>query len=317
MIRHIRKTVIAFDCEWIPNADAARLLFPGAENLSEAECLQALWEDNGATQKNPTPYPRFMQDRVVSIAAIIRVASQKPDQNPEIKLLWLPQKPNSPASRNERAMLREFMRIVDQTRPQLVGFNSRNADLRILFQRALALGIQAKTFLSHPDNPWKGIDYFCKDNDASIDLMERIVGSISNKNALVSLHQACTLCGIPGKFALTGDSVFELWQQRQFDAIVQYNCYDAISTYLLWLRLAWVSGRFTDEQYDKEQSLLKTTLENLAKEERYAFLSAYIHEWNRLQSIKNKTRNTTRAVALLITALTLKTIKNKMKKEKK
>ena len=288
MIRTIGDLVIAFDCEWIPDAKSARLLFPDTAVLSEEALLQKLWEANGATPENPQPFVRLMQSRVVSIAMMIR--ERKPhlpkEQQVSVKLVCLPKTPEVEESRDERKIVGGFLAATGSKQPQLVGFNSRNSDLRILVQRALALGIPAKGFLNRPAKPWEGVDYFGRDCDASVDLMDLIAGGYSGRNAAVSLHEAATLCGIPGKFGTHGDQVFEMWQQGRYREIVEYNCYDAITTYLLWLRLAWISGRFSEEEYEQEQELVRDYLMGLCEQPETAFLEAYITEWDRLLAIK-------------------------------
>lgn len=287
MIRTIGETVVAFDCEWIPDAASARLLLPDTEGLSEAALLERLWAHNGATEAEPRPFVRLMQSRVVSVAMLMRVAPRNPGGTPELRLVWLPKDPDDPASRAERKVVGSFLAAVGRSRPQLVGFNSRNSDLRILAQRALALGIPAKGFLSRPNKPWEGVDYFARDNEASIDLMELIAGGFSGRNAAVSLHEAATLCGIPGKFGTHGDEVLALWQAGRHRDIVRYNCFDAITTYLLWLRLAWVSGRFVTDEYENERALLRDYIMGLCEEPETAFLEAYLTEWDRLEAIRD------------------------------
>lgn len=288
MIRTVGDMVIAFDCEWIPDATSARLMFPEAEGMPDDAALKMLWAANGATDENPQPFVRLMQSRVVSIAMMIR--EYQPHlpvgERVKLKLVWLPKNPDDASFRDERKVVGGFLSAVGAKQPQLVGFNSRNSDLRILAQRALVLGIPAKGFLNRPAKPWEGVDYFGRDCDASVDLMELIAGGFSGRNAAVSLHEAATLCGIPGKFETHGDAVFEMWQQGRYREIVEYNCYDAITTYLLWLRLAWISGRFTTEEYEEEQGLLRDYLMGLCEQPETAFLEAYINEWDRLLAIK-------------------------------
>lgn len=287
MIRTVGDMVIAFDCEWIPDANAARLMFPDGAALSEADALKRLWEVNGATEENPRPFVRLMQSRVVSIAMVIReyLPHLPEGERVRLRLVRMPQEPEEAASRDERKIVGGFLSAVGKRQPQLIGFNSRNSDLRILAQRALALGIPAKGFLNRPAKPWEGVDYFGRDTDVSVDLMDLIAGGFSGRNAAVSLHEAATLCGIPGKFGTHGDEVFEMWQQGRYREIVEYNCYDAITTYLLWLRLAWVSGRFVKDEYEMEQTLLREYLMELAEHPETAFLEAYINEWDRLLAL--------------------------------
>ncbi len=286
MIRTIGETVIAFDCEWIPDVASAQLLLSGAEMEPAEVLLEKLLAYNGATEENPRPFVRLMQSRVVSIAMMRRVAPKQPGDDPQLSLIWLPKHPEDALSRSERKVVGSFLAAIGRTQPQLIGFNSRSSDLRILAQRALALGIPAKGFLARPVKPWEGVDYLGRDNDASIDLMELIAGSFAGKGAAVNLHEAATLCGIPGKFDTHGDAVLEMWQAGRYREIVQYNCYDAITTYLLWLRLAFVSGQFTAEAYAREQDLVREYLMGLCEDRETQFIEAYLEEWDRLTAIK-------------------------------
>ena len=288
MIRSVGERVIAFDCEWIPDAASARLLFPEAAHLPEEALLQHLWAANGATPQEPQPFVRLMQSRVVSIAMMMRTAPTKPGGEAKVSLVWLPKTPLEAAARDERSIISAFVTAVGRRQPQLVGFNSRTSDLRILAQRALALGIPAQGFLNRPAKPWEGCDYFARDNDCSVDLMELIAGPFSGRAGAVSLHEAATLCGIPGKFVAHGDNVFALWQAGQYEQIVQYNCFDAITTYLLWLRLAWVSGRFTTDEYRNEEALVRDYLMGQLDTPEMAFLEAYLEEWERLAAIRGE-----------------------------
>ncbi|MGN0886653.1 MAG: 3'-5' exonuclease [Candidatus Spyradenecus sp.] len=287
MIRTVPDMLIAFDCEWIPDVQSARLLFREAEGLPEDALLRQLWAANGATEEQPHPFVRLMQSRVVSIAMMMRT-KPSPAAPAELRLITLPRNPDDPATRDERAILSAFTTSVGRKQPQLIGFNSRASDLRIIAQRALALGIPAKGFLNRPAKPWEGVDYFARDNEASIDLMELIAGPFSSRAGAVSLHEAATLCGIPGKFDAHGDQVLDLWQAGHYREIVQYNAFDAITTYLLWLRLAWVSGRFSIDEYHEEEALLRDYLMSLLDQPDWAFLEAYLEEWDRLLAIKGE-----------------------------
>ena len=289
MIRTIGDTVIAFDCEWIPDIPAARFIERDAQNASDEQCLDILWLKNGATDETPHPFLKLAQSRLVSIAMMVRKAPPVKGQSPELSLTWLPRNFQDNTQLSEKKIIASFLAAVERRKPQLVGFNSKNSDLRILMQRALILGIPAKGFLERPAKPWEGIDYFARDNEGSIDLMELIVGAY-NRSATLNLNDICTLCGIPGKFDSHGDEVFDYWKAGDLAQIIQYNCYDAISTYLLWLRLAWISGTFTTTQYDEELELTRDYLMGLSEAQETAFIEAYINEWDRLTSLYERER---------------------------
>ena len=60
---------------------------------------------------------------------------------------------------------------VGEKRPQIVGFNSTNADLPIITQRAIVHGLRAPGFGERPNKPWEGADYFdSRNSDYNVDL---------------------------------------------------------------------------------------------------------------------------------------------------
>ena len=199
MIKTIPNEVWAFDCEWVPDLQAGRLLYHLPEELPEHEGLRVMWEQGGATAENPMPFLRTLLCRVVSVATVIRRVLG----NGEVQLFLqaLPETPEDPGQ-DEPYILKRFLADgLTARHPQLVGFNSRNSDLRILTQRAMVHGLTLKTLCERLDaKPWESQD---------IDLMDLVSGY--GKNYAVSLNEIATLSGIPGKLDTTGDDVCGLW----------------------------------------------------------------------------------------------------------
>jgi 3'-5' exonuclease len=69
---------------------------------------------------------------------------------------------------------------------------------------------------------------------------------------------------------------------------VQYNVCDALTTYLVWLRIAHFGGFFTAEAYRQEQDRVRMLIAEKAQSPRYAYLLAYRQEWDRLMSIRTR-----------------------------
>lgn len=274
MIRSLHDEVWAFDCEWVPDLRAGRLLYQLPDDLPSHEVLRIMWEQGGATAENPTPFLRTLFCRVVSIAMVVR----RTYKNGEVQLFLqaLPENPDD-ESQDETYILKRFLLDGLSTRnPQLVGFNSRNADLRILTQRAITNGLSLKNLSDRLDaKPWESMD---------VDLMEMLSGF--GKNYAVSLHEIATLSGIPGKLDTTGDDVCGLWYRGRRREIVQYNCFDALTTYLVWLRMAFFSGRFTEDEYRTEQRRVRTLIEERLQKAENAFLRKYLTAW---QDLKTRT----------------------------
>ncbi len=271
MIKEIPDEVWAFDCEWVPDLQAGRLLYRLPEDLPDLEILRIMWEQGGATAENPQPFLKTILCRVVSIAAVIRQAM--PDGQIKLFMNFLPDQPDNP-DQDEKYILSRFLdNRLAKNNPQLVGFNSRNSDLRILTQRSITNGLSLKSLCVRLDaKPWESRD---------VDLMELVSGF--GRNYAVSLNELATLCGIPGKLDTSGDDVCGLWYTGQRRKIVEYNCFDALTTYLVWLRLAFFSGCFTSEEYVQEQKLVKAMLEERSQKPEGAFLTVYLETWRDLK----------------------------------
>ncbi len=93
------------------------------------------------------------------------------------------------------------------------------------------------------------------------------------------------LSGIPGKMGTNGEDVPNMFLDGKLKEIVSYNEYDALTTYLLWLRTAFFSGRFNEKQYKDEQEILREHLEKWSKKEEGEHLGEYIKEWDRLRGL--------------------------------
>lgn len=273
MIKNIANEVWAFDCEWVPDLLAGRLLYHLPDDLPSTEVLNIMWEQGGATPENPQPFLRTLLCRVVSVATVIRRTLRNGEV--QLYLLTLPENPEDPAQ-DEPYILRRFLSDGVATRnPQLVGFNSRNADLRILTQRAIINRLSLKSLCARLDaKPWESND---------IDLMDCVSGF--GKAYSVSLNELATLSGIPGKMGTTGDDVCGLWYSGQRRKIVEYNAFDALTTYLVWLRLAFFSGCFTEDEYIIEQRRVVRLISDLiAKSPDNAYLHAYLDAWRDLKT---------------------------------
>ena len=64
--------------------------------------------------------------------------------------------------------------------------------------------------------------------------------------------------------------------------IVQYNVFDALTTYLLWLRVEHFKGTFTTAQYVVEQQRVRDLLAAERGTPGGAYLRAYADAWDAL-----------------------------------
>lgn len=281
MIRDVKDRVWAFDCEWVPDPLAGRLVYEIPDNVtSPREVMQVMWDRGGATEDDPMPFLKTVLCRIVSIAAVERRVRE--DGEVALNLLSLPRHPEDPEEARERNLIETFLQAIGQHRPQLVGFNSQDSDLKILIQRAVVLGVQAREFAERPEKPWLGIDYFARGDDWHVDL-KNILGGWGR--ATPSLNEIATVAGIPGKMDVDGNQVAVLWLDGRIKKIVEYNEFDALTTYLVWLRLAHFAGHFSSEEYSREQQCVRDLLVTESKSAERAHLERYLAEWERLEAV--------------------------------
>lgn len=280
MIKNIQKQVWAFDAEWIPDPFAGRLLYDIPESISEPEeVMREMWRRGGATAEDPTPYLKTVLCRIVSIAAVER--RTRPDGEVVLNLMSLPRDPDDAEQASEANIIGTYLEALGKHRPQLVGFNSIHSDLKILIQRGVVLGLRAANFCARPDKPWEGVDYFARGSDWNIDLKDVLGGW---GRMVPNLHELAVQSGIPGKMDVDGNQVAQLWLAGELRRIVQYNEFDALTTYLLWLRVAHFAGHFNDETYVIEQQRVRDLLERERKDAARAHLGLYLEEWDRLRT---------------------------------
>jgi hypothetical protein len=280
MIKNVKHRVWAFDIEWVPDPLAGRLLYEVGDDITDpAEVMAVMWQRGGATEDDPTPFLKTALCRVVSVAALER--RQLPDGSVKLNLMSLPHDPTSNEEAAEAHVVGTFLDALGKNRPQLVGFNSLSSDVKILIQRGLILGLSAPGFCERPEKPWEGIDYFARGSDWNIDLKE-IVGGWGL--ASPSLHEIAVQSGIPGKMGVDGNDVAPMWLEGNIERIVRYNECDAITTYLVWLRLAHMAGFFDDDAYAREQQEVANLLQiEIAKGGR-EHLEEYLEAWNLLRA---------------------------------
>lgn len=230
-----------------------------------------MWQEGGATPEDPRPFLKTVLSRIVSIAMVVR--KEPENGNPELKLVTLPSldtdAPEDPAWDEKRILQTFLVSWFGKCDPVFVGFNSRNADLHILAQRAFVNGISAPQFAERVTaKPW---------NSPDIDLMEIVGGRAKSYGC--SLNEIANLCGVPGKLDVTGDDVAGLFYGGRQREIVEYNAFDALTTYLVWLRSELFFGRFTPAAYDVELRRVRDMIEAERCKPNGAYLGRYLSAW--------------------------------------
>jgi len=278
MIKTILPRLFAFDIEWIPDPDAANRLY-GVDVSSRQgieDAFRKLWAEGGATEENPRPFLKLTVSRIVSLCGIYREVDNSGKVT--LKLVTMPSDTSHPASCTEKAILQGINRAISDRHPQLVGYNSLRSDLPIIVNRSVIHGLQSFGWAKRPDKPWEGADYFSAHGDHHIDLGPLLGWG----NQMPTLHEIATTSGIPGKIDVSGASVADLWLKGDLQGIVNYNEFDAFTTFLLWARVAHFSGLLSGEAYDAElirvEALLKQEIDHGKQH-----LQHYLEVWQKIR----------------------------------
>jgi predicted PolB exonuclease-like 3'-5' exonuclease len=280
VLKTVQDRVWAFDAEWVPDPLAGRLLYDVPESISSpGEIMEIMWREGGATEEDPTPFLKTALCRIVAVSAVERRVFG--DGTVSVNLLSLPRDPANAEEAQEAHVVGTFLEALGRCRPQLVGFNSIDSDMKILIQRGVIHGLRAAGFCTRPDKPWEGVDYFARGSDWNLDLKD-ILGGWGK--AVPRLHEVAVQSGLPGKMDVDGNQVAQLWLAGETRKIVEYNQFDALTTYLLWLRVAHFAGHFTDTAYAEEEERVRDLLAKQSQESESAHLETYLREWDRLRA---------------------------------
>lgn len=282
MFKTAHPLIFSFDVEWIPDPLAAARLFgcPIRTPGEREQAIHRLWEHGGASEENPQPYLKTVLCRVVTLAGILREKKQGA-QGPSLRMISLPLRCDTPWEDQEKSILQGFFESVGSKKPQLVGYNSAEADVPILVQRAIVNGLSCPGFARRPDKPWEGVDYFSTHGDHSVDLAP-ILGRFRQ---MPSLNEVARLSGIPGKIDTHGGGVAELWLQGRLEEILAYNECDALTTHLVWARMAHFGGFLSAVEYEAEQVAVRELIRELVANGKPT-LQRFLDEWDRLEAIQ-------------------------------
>ena len=263
MIKTVMPEVVVFDSEFVPCVETGRAAF-GLEADGQNEYtdeyvrhrMNRHMEPEWKPEDDPPMLKSFMY-RVVSVSALVR--SEQGGQQVDLKLVTL--------SGEEPNILDGFFRAVGRKKAQLVGFASRFFDLPVMAQRALVHGLKVPEFFDRPEKPWEGPDYLNRNSDYSVDLMDDLAGGGDHK-ARPKLDHLARACGIPGKLGMEGKDVEAAVAAGRLQEVVEYNDFDACTTYLLWARMCHLSGLLDSQQENARLAALllreKKTRKHLA-----------------------------------------------------
>jgi predicted PolB exonuclease-like 3'-5' exonuclease len=144
---------------------------------------------------------------------------------------------------SEEKLVREFWSRVERFKGSLVTFNGRHFDLPVLELAALRYGIAAPNYFAEPNSP-----HYRYSDARHLDLYDFLTnrGAVRLRGGLDLLLK---MIGMPGKGAIEGARVQELYEAGRMDEIHRYCRSDVIQTYFLLLRVELMRGKLDQSGY--------------------------------------------------------------------
>ncbi len=176
---------------------------------------------------------------------------------------------------DEAEIVQRFFDGIEKYTPDLVSWNGGGFDLPVLHYRALKHNIQAPRYWETGDNDrdFKWNNYMSRFHWRHVDLMDVLAGF--QPRARASLDQIAVLLGFPGKLGMSGDKVWDTYQQGGIREIRNYCETDVLNTWLVYLRFEFMRGNLDQTELAREYELVRTTLLDMDQPHLNEFLAAW------------------------------------------
>jgi len=237
----MRRDVIVFDIETVPDAAASRRLL-GETALTDIEARDALRDYFLEKTGGRNDFPRQPFHQVVAIS-YVHLVHEPGEEGKELVIRRIAS--GGEAESSERELLEGFLALIEKRAPQLVSFNGRGFDVPVIKYRAMAHGLACPRWFSEGDR-WNSYDARYS-HEYHLDLLE--VFSDYGASARCSMHEIATCFGIPGKLDTAGDDVRGLFEASEIEAIRNYCETDVCTTLLLFLRWQQFNGALSEGAY--------------------------------------------------------------------
>jgi len=265
----MRRDVIIFDIETVPDADATRRLL-GMPDLRDAEARDALSDYFIEKTEGKNDFPRQPFHQVVAIS-YAQLVFEPGEEGPELVIRRLGS--GGDAKSGERELLDGFFGLIEKRAPRLVSFNGRGFDIPVLKYRAMVHGLYCPRWFSEGDK-WNSYDSRYS-SEYHVDLLE--VLSDFGASARCSMHEVASAFGVPGKLETAGDDVRGMFESGRIAAIRNYCETDVCTTLLLFLRWQLFTGALSQGAYARSVLGLRHYLESESGERPHfgEFLAAW------------------------------------------
>lgn len=254
--------VCVFDIETIPDVELLREKF-GYTGSDLEVCLEAFKEQE---EKSGSEFLPIAFHKIISIAAVfcdeyghfekVGVFGRK-GGNPSDELI-------------EAVTLGEFLKWFNKNQPRLISFNGRGFDIPTMMLRAMKYNLESMAYYEQ-DNPqinknkWENYRQRYSERFHT-DLLDSLghYGSVRG----IRLDDVASLCGLPGKYDVSGDDVYRLYYGEQdLQRIDEYCQSDVLNTYWVYLKYEILKGNLILSDY---VGILQDWLSKFPKDKSYS-----------------------------------------------
>jgi predicted PolB exonuclease-like 3'-5' exonuclease len=260
------KEVWVFDAKWVPDPVAGRLLYRLPDTMSDPDVLSEMARRRGGDDPSRFRFPRMLC-RLVCVSAVIRRVGRGGAVS--LRLHTVPEDIDHAEGCRESDVLLRFLSGIGARRPHTVVLNEEDADIKMMAQRALTLGLSIPALTrSVSRRTW---------------MYERIFTNFFTNGGPMTPHELAALSGIPGRPDADGSEIGRMWYEGHITGIVQCNEFDALTSYLMWLRFTHFNGGITSEEFSEEAERLERMLIELSAEERSRHVGTFLSVWKKLE----------------------------------
>ncbi|MDX8396681.1 MAG: 3'-5' exonuclease, partial [Mariprofundaceae bacterium] len=149
----MRRDIIVFDMETVPDATATRQLL-GEPDLNDVAARDALSCYFLEKTDGRNDFPRQPFHQVVAIS-YVHLISEPGEEGEELVIRRIAT--GGEAKSSEREMLEGFLKLIETRAPRLVSFNGRGFDVPVLKYRAMVHSLACPRWFSEGDK-WNNYD---------------------------------------------------------------------------------------------------------------------------------------------------------------
>lgn len=153
--------------------------------------------------------------------------------------------------KDERGMLEDFSRFLEERKPDLVTYNGRGFDLPVIAARCLRHGVPLRHYYRSRDVRYRFSP------EGHLDVMDYVADFGAAKPSKLDI--VAKLCGMPGKVGVDGKDVGPLVHAGRLKEVRDYCLCDVVQTAAVFLRVQLIRGELAREAYlEAMQHLIET-----------------------------------------------------------